>query len=132
MPDSLHAVVGSVGIAGTGGSLWVVDSGNKKVASCNMFNARASGYRGVATQISRNMEGFSVKIEFEEAAPVTREYDAVIIATPLTSDLGAIKLPDDVEQDFPGHYHKTVATVVQGELIPSAVGFKVRKVEKRV
>jgi len=124
MPDSLHAFVGSVGLAGTGGSLWAVEGGNKKIASCNMRNARASGYRGTATQISRKKEGFSVRIEFEAAAPVTKDYDAVIIAAPLTSDLGAIKLPADVEPNFPGHYHKTVATVVQGELIPSAVGFK--------
>ena len=130
MPDSLHAFVGSVGLAGTGGSLWALEGGNKKVASCNMRNARASGYRGTATQISRKKEGFSVRIEFEAAAPVTKDYDAVIIAAPLTSDLGAIKLPADVEQNFPGHYHKTVATVVQGELIPSAVGFKVRNIKR--
>ena len=131
MPDSLHAFVGSVGLAGTGGSLWAVEGGNKMVASCNMRNAKATGYRGTATGISRNEEGFTVKIEFEGAAPVTRDYDAVIVAAPLTSDLGAIKLPDDVDQDFPGHYHKTVATVVQGELIPSAVGFTVRHMTGR-
>ena len=131
MPDSLHAFVGSVGLAGTGGSLWAVEGGNKMVASCNMRNAMATGYRGTATGISRNEEGFTVKIEFEGAAPVTRDYDAVIVAAPLTSDLGAIKLPDDVDQDFPGHYHKTVATVVQGELIPSAVGFTVRHMTGR-
>ena len=29
MPDSLHAFVGSVGLAGMDGSLWAVEGGNK-------------------------------------------------------------------------------------------------------
>ena len=42
-----------------------------------------------------------------------------ILSKPLFS------LPENLEAEFPGHYHTTVATIVQGELVPSAIGFKV-------
>ena len=126
MPDSLHAFVGFVAMAGTGGSLFSVLGGNKQVAACNMRNSGARGYNGTVTRVSRKNGAFTVKIKFDNffKPAVVKDYDAVIIAAPLTSDLGSLELPEDVNQDFPGRYHKTVTTIVQGKLVPSALGFK--------
>ena len=125
MPDSLHAFVGFVAMAGTGGSLFSVLGGNKQVAACNMRNSGARGYNGTATRVSRKNGAFTVKVKFDNFfKPAVKDYDAVIIAAPLTSDLGSLELPEDVNQDFPGRYHETVTTIVQGKLVPSALGFK--------
>jgi len=73
----------------------------------------------------QNENEFLVKLATDRDAPKYEPADVVIIATPLTSDVSTIDLPAGVDENqFPGHYHKTVATIVEGELVPQAVGFK--------
>lgn len=125
MPDSLHAFVGSVGLAGMDGSLWAVEGGNKMVTVCASMLTRAKMYRGAVTKITRAGPAFSVRMEHEGSPDTVETYDIVVIAAPLTSDTGAnISLPADLKAEFPGQYHTTVATIIQGELVPSAIGFK--------
>ena len=127
MPDKVHAFVGAVGLAGMDGDLWAVEGGNSKVAQCAAMRTRAKMYRAKVTQITRENDDFVVKFSNEGDQPKYESADVVILATPLTSDVSTIDLPEGVENNqFPGNYHKTVATIVEGELIPEAVGFKVR------
>jgi len=125
MPHSIHAFVGAVGLAGMDGELWAVEGGNKDVVKCASMRARTKNFRGEVTAVEKINNEFRLKIELEGLEPRYQTADVVVIATPLTSDVASIQLPEGVKQDqFPGHYHKTVATVVQGNLIPEAVGFK--------
>lgn len=125
MPGSLHAFVGSVGLAGMDGSLWAVEGGNKMVTLCASRLAAAKMYRGAVTEITRTGPAFSVRMEHEGSPDTVETYDIVVIAAPLTSDTGAnISLPEGLVAEFPGQYHTTVATIVQGELVPTAIGFK--------
>jgi len=119
MPNSLHAFVGAVGLAGMDGELWAVEGGNKNVVRCASMKTRSKNLRGEVTA------EFRLKVDLEGSESRYETVDVVVIATPLTFDVANIKLPGGVKQDqFPGHYHTTVATVVQGNLIPEAVGFK--------
>ena len=113
MPDSLHAFVGFVSLVGTGGSLFSVHGGNKQIASCNLRNSRATHIKGRAVQVSRKSDAFTLKIEFADGSPaVVEDYDAVILSAPQTSDLRSIKLPEEVNEDFPGNYHRKVTTII--------------------
>ena len=125
MPSELHAFVGSVGLAGMDGALWAVEGGNKEVVRCASMMSGSRGYRARVLEVEKAGEKFLLSYSFDESQPVKREeYDVVVVATPLTADVSQIKLPGDVS--FPGHYHTTVATIVQGELNPEAAGFKVK------
>jgi len=125
MPNSLHAFVGAVGLAGMDGELWAVEGGNKNVVRCASMKTRSKNLRGEVTAIEKINNEFRLKVDLEGSESRYETVDVVVIATPLTFDVANIKLPGGVKQDqFPGHYHTTVATVVQGNLIPEAVGFK--------
>lgn len=108
------------------GELWAVEGGNKNVVRCASMKTRSKNLRGEVTAIEKINNEFRLKVDLEGSESRYETVDVVVIATPLTSDVANIKLPGGVKQDqFPGHYHTTVATVVQGNLIPEAVGFKV-------
>ena len=50
-------------------------------------------------------------------------YDMVILATPMTTDTQTMSIEGlDEEVNFPGKYHQTVATLVDGELNPEYFG----------
>ena len=122
MPDELHAFVGSVGLAGMDGALWAVHGGNKEVVKCADMLGRARGFRARVVEVEKKGDRFEVIYSFDGKSEKREEFDVVILATPLTSDVSEVKLPGDFS--FPGHYHKTVATIVQGELVPQSAGFK--------
>ena len=125
MPAELHAFVGSVGLAGMDGALWAVQGGNKEVVKCASMLAGGRGNRARVVEVEKVGESFQLTYSFADNQPVKREeYDAVVVATPLTADVSQIKLPGELT--FPGHYHTTVATIVQGQLNPEAAGFKVK------
>ena len=124
MPAELHAFVGSVGLAGMDGALWAVQGGNKEVVKCASMLAGGRGNRARVVEVEKVGDSFQLTYSFADNQPVKREeYDAVVVATPLTADVSQIKLPGELT--FPGHYHTTVATIVQGQLNPEAAGFKV-------
>ena len=125
MPADMHAFVGSVGLAGMDGSLWAVEGGNKEVVKCASMMSGGRGHRARVTEVGKTGEKFQLSYSYDESQPDKREeYDVVVVATPLTADVSQIKLPGELT--FPGHYHTTVATIVQGQLNPEAAGFKVR------
>lgn len=125
MPAELHAFVGSVGLAGMDGALWAVQGGNKEVVKCASMLAGGRGNRARVVEVEKVGDSFQLTYSFADNQPVKREeYDAVVVATPLTADVSQIKLPGELT--FPGHYHTTVATIVQGQLNPEAAGFKVK------
>ena len=88
MPDSLHAFVGSVGLAGMDGSLWAVEGGNKYILTnlslspsfsvprmvtvCASMLAAANMYHGAVTEITRAGPGFTVRIEHEGSPDTVR------------------------------------------------------------
>ena len=127
MTTELHAFVGSVGLAGMDGSLWAVEGGNKEVVKCASMLAGGRGHRARVVEVERTGDKFQLSYSSvtDETQPAkTEEYDVVVVATPLTADVSQIKLPGELS--FPGHYHTTVATIVQGQLNPEAAGFKVK------
>ena len=125
MPAELHAFVGSVGLAGIDGALWAVHGGNKEVVRCASMLAGGRGHRARVVEVEKTGDKFLLTYSSADNQPVKREeYDVVVVATPLTADVSQIKLPGDLT--FPGHYHTTVATIVQGQLNPEAAGFKVK------
>jgi len=129
MPATIHAFVGAVGLAGMDGALWAVEGGNKKVAACAARLSEARMVRGTVTEISSVPGGgYTVAVESKDDeagfSADTLAADLVVVATPLTSDVARLQLPDGAQQLFPGHYHTTVATIVQGDLVPAEIGFK--------
>ena len=120
MPASLHAFVGSVGLAGMGGSLFAVQGGNKKVVECGLAQSGARVVRSLVEEVRQTETGsyslqYSVGNQTQES-----QFEAVVIATPLTTDQVSL----EVAGTFPGRYHTTVATIVRADPKPEAFGFK--------
>lgn len=150
--QSMHAFVGSVGLAGTQGDLWAVEGGNYKVAECALERAGAKLVLSQVVSVDKsgdnggylvtvkggsggsrrlNEEGGGVqedKVEKEYDDSVEKdevlEFDIIVIASPQTKD--KVRLSGNALNEvgnFPGKYHRTVATVVKGDLVPSALNF---------
>jgi len=115
MPGNVHAFVGSVGLAGMDGDLWAVEGGNVKVVECALDKSRAKVVRGIVNEVTGSAGNFLVSYSTSTSQNATRSFDLVVIASPLTADKSKISgLP--LSSNFPGAYHTTVATLVQGEL----------------
>ena len=102
----------------------------QKVAACAARLSEARMVRGTVTEISSVPGGgYTVTVENKDDeagfSADTLAADLVVVATPLTSDVARLQLPGGAQQLFPGHYHTTVATIVQGDLVPAEIGFKV-------
>jgi len=117
----LHAFVGGVSLAGAQDGLWAVSGGNYKVAECGIRESGARLVRDTVTSVRSRPESPHFSLETQEGGE--QELDVVVIAAPLTRDLANLK-GDVVEGlEFPGHYHTTIATIVQGQLNHSVLGF---------
>ncbi|XP_062870875.1 prenylcysteine oxidase 1-like [Trichomycterus rosablanca] len=123
----LHALVGAVALSGTDSGLWAVDGGNKKVCSGLLYNSKAELISARVTSISlktRPSKTGSVSSLYEvnyvgESGSAHSLYDIVIVATPLhqgLSDISFSGFSPPVPSHFPGRYHTTVSTLVQGVL----------------
>jgi len=149
--QSMHAFVGSVGLAGTQGDLWAVEGGNYKVAECALEKAGAQLVLSQVVSVDRKNDKYLVTVRKDgggsrrlneegdgdeidevekdddddsEEKDKVMEFDIIVIASPQTKDkvrLGGNALKEVGK--FPGKYHRTVATVVRGELLPSALNF---------
>jgi len=122
-PDGLHAFVGGVSLAGNEGGLWAVDGGNYKVAECAIHQAGAHLIKATVKEIERKGETFEVSFENESGELEKNEFDIVVVATPQTEDMPRIKGDLMSSLEFPGFYQTTIATVVEGEPDPTALGF---------
>lgn len=101
-------------LAGIHPGLWSVNGGNKLIVENLVNESQASViFKKVVKIELQDDETFSV-----HTMDSTKNYDAVIIATPLTSDA---KLPIEFcgfpnEITINGQYHKTVATIIHGKI----------------
>ena len=95
--------------------MWSVHGGNKKIPQA-LLNASGANFLDAEVEtIHLNTDGrFSLTLKESEDMPY---YDAVILAAPLTKDttlLGFKNFPKRF--NFPGRYHQTVCTMVQGDI----------------
>jgi len=148
-PSTLHGFVGAVGLAGVDGNLWAVEGGNFRVAECALEKSGASLKRVRVEEINPkkhggfvlrysepNMEkdkevlktegGFGSAGGYQGSCAECQdeEFDVVVVAAPQTRDKTKISGLDI--GNFPGHYHRTVATVVHGDLNLEAVNSSTR------
>lgn len=116
--------LGSVSLAGAESGLWSVHGGNKKVPQ-NLLNA--SGAHLITEEVEAiqlTLDGrFNLRLKDNEKddSPI---YDSVILATPLTSDTSTIKFEKFPQPfKFRGRFHRTVCTMVSGEINYKTFGF---------
>lgn len=148
-PHAVHALVGAVALAGAEDGLWAVDGGNKRVAEQLLERSKANYAQAQVNSVGLNPDG-TFKVAFNRlAAPAEPEwlfaeganegksqkvpvataeekedFDVVILATPMTKDKTTIEIRGLPEApSFPRRYHRTVTTLVNGEVDPKALGF---------
>ncbi|XP_057319102.1 prenylcysteine oxidase 1-like [Microplitis mediator] len=124
----VHSFVGFVSLAGAGYSLWSVKGGNKKVPeNLIKMNERVKVIPAVVNKINYapkddGSPGYRVYYNTGKSEDAWKNYDVVIIATPLTHDqkmpITFGGFPEDVNFEFPGNYQTTYASFVQGSLNP--------------
>lgn len=112
-------------MAGIEPGLWNVRGGNKRIPEKLVKKTDANVIDGEVTLV-RYLEDEESPYEVhyvpvthgqEKPKPKKKQYDIVVIATPLHNDVSDIKFedfPQDIE-NFPQKYHKTIATFVEGE-----------------
>ena len=123
LPQEVHAFVGAVGLIGFDKKLWAVEGGNMRVVQCALEMSQAKLVRGEVKQVVASDGSYLLEYSTDMSDSVTEQFDMIVIATPLTTDKARISvLPSS--QMFPGSYHTCVATIVRGDLIPQAVGYK--------
>lgn len=105
-------VIGSVSMAGMGGLLWAVTGGNKRVAEQLLETSKAQLIHKYITKIDKNNETYTLFTNDKKNAT----YDYVVFAAPLAENLNTlINFPDNSRNQI-GKYHKTVTTMVIGEI----------------
>ena len=108
-------------MAGIEPGLWAVEKGNKGVAEAFLNNSKASLLKATVKSVSliKDKLGASYKIEYQKGGETnSREYDIVIIATPLETSKNKISLvnfPSNIVA-FSQPMHRTVAMFTQGRL----------------
>lgn len=107
---------GSVSLAGAESDLWSVLGGNKKIPQA-LLNASGANFHNVEVgAVLLNMDG-RFSLHLKESDIDLPAYDAVIVATPLTQDVASLRFENFSRQfHFPGRFHQTVCTMVQGEI----------------
>jgi len=123
MPDGVHSFVGAVGLIGFDKKLWAVDGGNEKVVQCALDVSGVKMIRGEVLEVTTAEKSFSLLVNTLDSKIVEETFDMVVIAAALTKDKSNLKIVPSLSQEFPGKYHTTVATIVQGELISQGAGY---------
>ena len=114
LPDTMHAFVGAVALIGFDKRLWAVEDGNFRVSECLLNLSRAEMVRSEVKDVVNSRSQW--KIEHTGAT-----FDVVIIAAPLTEDKSKIRI-QNILSSVPGSYHRTVSTIVRGDLNTSSLG----------
>ncbi|XP_035233790.1 prenylcysteine oxidase-like [Stegodyphus dumicola] len=132
--NKISAFAGFVSLAGADNNLWSVKGGNKLVPEGLLKESKASVVSGDVLEIINSGDTFSLK--YNETSPSgnteVQNYDIIIIAAPFIKGNKNIKFTD-FPKDFSQYettYHRTVATFVKGDLIPSA--FNVNSVPEEI
>ncbi|XP_048728291.1 prenylcysteine oxidase 1-like [Ostrea edulis] len=111
--------VGAVSLAGVQPGLWAVKGGNKQVPEKLVTEAKAQVIQGTVMSVQLlQYQDKTYRVEYVDAEKKEqhRDYDIVIIATPLhdeMSDIDFEDFPSPIE-NFPQHYHKLTSTFVDG------------------
>ncbi|KAI1301761.1 Prenylcysteine oxidase [Halotydeus destructor] len=117
--DDLHAFVGSVSIAGSGGGLWSIEGGNELLPKALASHSEAKVL--LETAVSKLKLLANGKYELTDSNSNVDTYDMVILAHPLVlSDLKFFNLPKEVTEHIENErserkYHLTVATFIAGK-----------------
>lgn len=95
--------------------MWSVHGGNKKVPIALLNSSGANFFPKEIESVELSAGGkFTLSTKDTNE---TRIYDAVILATPLTADTSPMKFVNfPVRLEFPGRFHRTVCTMVHGEI----------------
>ncbi|XP_046546131.1 prenylcysteine oxidase-like isoform X2 [Haliotis rubra] len=132
---AMPAFVGAVSMAGAQPGLWSVKGGNKLVPEKLLKKSNANLISAKVTQIllQKDGEGVTYEVSYKTPNPESkdqeenaREYDIVVIATPLPTGQTDIKF-EDFSQPLPFpdfKMHETVALFVQGHLNASHFGYE--------
>ncbi|CAG5867388.1 unnamed protein product [Menidia menidia] len=129
----INGFVGAVSLAGADSGLWAVDGGNKRVCSGLLYHSKSELINARVTSISvkarpskrGNTASFYEVNYVGESGAGHALYDIVVIATPLHQGKSDIAFPGfspPLPSHYPGLYHQTVATLVQGRLNVSYLG----------
>jgi len=126
LPQDVHAFVGAVGLIGFDKKLWSVEGGNMGVVTCAMEMSKARVTKGEVKEVVASDTSFQLKYFTDSSGSqvITEQFDMVVIASPLTADKARLTILP-TSQEFPGSYQRCVATIVQGDLVPHSMGYKV-------
>ena len=123
LPGAVHSLLGAISLIGFDKQLWAVGGGNQQVCHCALSK---SGARLVNTSVSAvervgGAGGFKVVTDSGEAE-AEQYFDVVIVAAPLTKDKSSLQLRGLETLTTPGLYHRTVSTLVRGQLNLTTLG----------
>lgn len=128
----INGFVGAVSLAGTDSGLWAVEGGNKLVCTGLLYASKAQLVQGTVSSVQEKVRptksGNTVRlyeVNYEtEKGPILEMYDIVVIATPLTKDIGNVKFLgfDPPIEAYFTPYQRTVATFVHGRINTSFFG----------
>lgn len=110
---NIHEFVGSVSMAGMDGALWSVKGGNRRVPERLLEESKAKLIGEFVLSVVNNHTKYTLS-----TTTASETYDYVVIATPLSQNQ---RVPLEFS-NFPapitglGEYHRTVSTLVVGEL----------------
>merc|ERR1719369_118817 len=115
VPSSVHAFVGSVAVAGAEGGLWSIEGGNHMLPKKLLLLSEAVQIQSKVGKLRKNSTGtFEI---FAKDGKQLGQYDVTILATPMTQDTQSMEMEGiEFEHVFPGTYHRTVATMVEGDI----------------
>lgn len=118
---------GAVSLAGVQPGLWAVKGGNKQVPEKLVSEAQVQVIQGTVVSVQLlQYQGKNYRVRFFDAEKKEqhKDYDIVIIATPLHDEVSEIdfeNFPSSIE-NFPQQFHKLTATFIEGVPDPKYFG----------
>lgn len=126
-------ILGSVSVAGMTGKLWSIEGGNKRIPELLIKNSGVNFIKNKVIRITFNNtnETYTVdSIDQKTGAELSNIYNIVVLAHPITDDckdpIEFVNFPNPIK--VKGKYHRTVSTIISGNLNESYFGIKEKKV----
>lgn len=126
---NISAFVGNVALAAAQGGLWAVKGGNYLLAEVALNASGANVLMSKVDTVTLKEGKYVVSSTLSDVnnnlqAREEKTYDIVVVAAPQTRDLESVKFVGfpHIHDDFPGKYHRTVATFVSGKVNGSYFG----------
>jgi len=111
MPQDVHAFVGYIALAGIEGGLWSIEGGNYRLPQSLIKLSLSKLVSGRVESVTRLEDGGQLVVR--SAGGKEEVFDILVVAAPQTSDKVPLDLSNVSSTDFPGNYHRTVATLVR-------------------